>query len=265
MFDPRHEYCKDFVEFINSVQCLGGRRVVNFLRDPMNINQGTGGLLRKNHLKLINFGGPSESTCNKQHAGYTFKSGVLGPLSLAQYILCKDKKVNLCTDSPQLNLIPCVLSTDGNALKPSIEFDSRLKTCVELDIPVDIAFIEKNPKITPEFLQNHIVTEVLISSVTTLDNAISFACSLEYIPKAGKTGEIVKEKSLSQIRTLQMCNCCQEITKVDSHIIEYSDVCSSRCELCIQIKDVCVACIKLGHNICLPCFRACMRCVFSRL
>ena len=64
------------------------------------MNQGTRGSLQKNHLKLINFGGPSESTCNKQHAGYAVKSGVLRPLSLAQYILCKDKKVNLFTDSP---------------------------------------------------------------------------------------------------------------------------------------------------------------------
>ena len=182
----------------------------------MKINQGTRGSLQKSHLKLINSGGPSESICNKQHAGYTVKSGVLGPLSLAQYILCKDRKVNLFTDSPQLNLIPCVLSTDGNVLKPSIEFDSRLKTCVGLDIQVDIAFIEKNPKITPEFLQNHFVTEVAISSLTTLNNAISFPCSAEYVPKAGKTGEIVKKKKiLSQIRTLQMCSCCQEIIKVD--------------------------------------------------
>ena len=69
-----------------------------------------------------------------------------------------------------------------------------MKTCVGLDIQVEIAFIEKNPKITPEFLQNHIVTEVAISSLTTLNNAISFPCSAEYVPKAGKTGEIVKKK-----------------------------------------------------------------------
>ena len=100
MCDPRQEYCNDVVEVINSLQYLGGRRVVNFSRGPMNMNQGTRGSLQKNHLKLINFGGPSESTCNKQHAGYTVKSGVLRPLSLAQYILCKDKKVNLFTDSP---------------------------------------------------------------------------------------------------------------------------------------------------------------------
>ena len=215
----------------------------------MNINQGARGSLQKNLLKLINFGCPSESTCNKQHAGYNVKSGVLGPLSLAQYILYKDKKVNLFTDSPRLNLIPCVLSTDGNALK----------SCVGLDIPVDIAFIEKSLKITPEFL-HCIVTEVVISSVATLDNAISFSCSAKYVPKPGKNGEIAKGKILSQIRTLQMCSCCQEITKVDNHIIEYSDVCSSRCELCVQIKDVFVACIKLGRSSYLPCLTACMRC-----
>ena len=146
-------------------------------------------------------------------------------------------------------------------LKPSIEFDSRLKTHVGLDIPVDIAFIEKNPKIMPEFLQNHIVTELVVSSVTTLDNAISFPCSAEYVPEAGKTGEIVKGKILSQIRALQMCSCCHEIIKVDNHIIEYSDVCSSRCEQCVQIKDVCVACITQGHSSYVPCLRACMRCL----
>ena len=90
---------------------------------------------------------------HQSHDGYTVKSGVLGPLSLAQYILCKARKANLFTDSPRLNLILCVLSTGGNALKPSIEFDSRLKTFVGIDIPVDIAFIEKNHKIALEFHQ----------------------------------------------------------------------------------------------------------------
>ena len=33
------------------------------------------------------------------------------------------------------------------------------------------------------------------------DYDMSFPCSAEYIPKAGKTGEIVKGKILSQIRT----------------------------------------------------------------
>ena len=145
MFDPRYQYSKDVAEFINCLQYLGGWRVVNFLRGPMNINQGKRGSLQKNHLNLINFGGPSDSTCNKQHAGYTVKSWVLGPLNL----------------------------------------------------------------LTSEFLQNHTVIEVVISSVTTLDNAVSFPCSAEY-GKIEKIGEIIKGKILSQIQTLQMCSCCQE-------------------------------------------------------
>ena len=83
MIDQMHHNCKDGVDFINSLQYIGGRQVVNFLRGPMNINQGTRGSLQKSHLKPINFGGPSESACTKQHAGCTgSKSGVLGPLSL---------------------------------------------------------------------------------------------------------------------------------------------------------------------------------------
>ena len=105
MFHPRHQYCKDLAEFIDlvefSLQYPGGRRIVNSLRDSKNVSQGTGGSLQKNHLKLVNTGGPSEPTRNIQHAGYTVKSGVLRSLSPAQYILSKDKKFNLFTDSPQ--------------------------------------------------------------------------------------------------------------------------------------------------------------------
>ena len=39
MIDQMHQYCKDVVEFINSLQYIGGWRAVNFLRGPMNINQ----------------------------------------------------------------------------------------------------------------------------------------------------------------------------------------------------------------------------------
>ena len=116
---------------------INGEKETN-KHNSRNINQGAKGSLQKNHLKLINMRGTLGPTCNKEHPGYTVKSGLLRPLSLAQYVLIKDKKVYLFTDSPQLNLILCVLSTDDNSLKPSIVFDSRLKTFVGLYILVDI-------------------------------------------------------------------------------------------------------------------------------
>ena len=56
MIDQMHQYHKDVVEFINSLQYIAVRRAVNFLRAPMNMNQITRGSLQKSHLKLIILG-----------------------------------------------------------------------------------------------------------------------------------------------------------------------------------------------------------------
>ena len=53
-----------------------------------------------------------------------------------------------------------------------------------LNFDVDIDFVKKN-LVTPEFLNEHIVTEVLVTSVTTLDNEVSMPCATNYMPKRG--------------------------------------------------------------------------------
>ena len=57
------------------------------------------------------------------------------------------------------------IKNDGNAIKPSTEFDSRLKKGVGLNIDVDIDFVKSN-EVTPAFLNEHIVTEVLTSYIS---------------------------------------------------------------------------------------------------
>ena len=57
MIDQMHHNCNNGVDFINSLQYIGGRQVVNFLRGPMNINQGTRGSLQKSHFKTDKFWG----------------------------------------------------------------------------------------------------------------------------------------------------------------------------------------------------------------
>jgi hypothetical protein len=54
-----------------------------------------------------------------------------------------------------------------------------------LNFDVDIDFVKKNLVVTPEFLNEHIVTEVLVTSVTTLDNKVSMPCATNYMPKRG--------------------------------------------------------------------------------
>ena len=52
----------------------------------------------------------------------------------------------------------------GQPLKPAIEFDVGLK------FPVDLDYIKRNPKPCPGDLKENIITEAIVSSLTSLDN-----------------------------------------------------------------------------------------------
>ncbi|CAB3990305.1 Hypothetical predicted protein [Paramuricea clavata] len=86
-YDRCHQYDGDVVEFFNSIRHLGGRRTVNFIRGPMHIGQGKRGSAQPKETCKMNLGGPSETVCNKAQAGYTVKSGVIKPMSLAHLTL----------------------------------------------------------------------------------------------------------------------------------------------------------------------------------
>ena len=79
---------------------------------------------------------------------------------------------------------------------------ARLKVCVGLNIDVHIDFV-KNNEVTLEYLKEKIVTEVLMSSVTTLDNGVSMPCATEFPPNGGKTGEAMSASLLSTVKKSQ--------------------------------------------------------------
>lgn len=81
--------------------------------------------------------------CNKEQAGYTVKSGVLKPFSLAQIALAGNNQTIPFIASDIVRVIPCEISNDGNAIKPSIKFTPRLKRCIGLNIDVDAANSDK--------------------------------------------------------------------------------------------------------------------------
>ena len=142
----------------------------------------------------------------------------------------------------------------------SIEFDARLKKCVGLNIDVDIDFVKSN-EVTPDFLNEHIDTEVLISSVTTLDNGVSMPCVTDFLPKGGKTGEAMSASLLSTIKALQICESCVKRIPSREHILNYTDTGKSHCDACLSRMSVCEECERQGHTSHLPCLRACSNCL----
>ena len=139
-----------------------------------------------------NLGGPSEKTCRKRQPGYTVSSGVIKRLIESFHYLCDRERA----------VIPVCVSNDGNPLKPGI----RLKRNVGLDVKFDANFLKSNPQHLKNF-----ITEVLLSYITTLDDDDALPIATDYITKAGKSTNEMKEYFTERIKVLQMCLLCEQI------------------------------------------------------
>ena len=265
-YDPRHKYDDEVVEFFNALSYLGGRRVVNMIRGPMFLGQGRGSVHPLSEAKM-NLGGPSETVCLKRQAGYTTRSGILKPLSLAHYKLSSvsipQSTSNRFISTQNLAVYPAVLADDGTPLKAAIQFDERMKQIVGLTHHIDKDFVSHNPQISPDQLSGQIITEALVSSVTCLDNICSLPCGVEYSAQSGKTGNEMESLFLNEIRVLQMCESCQKEAAASEHVLrpETASMCHSVCDTCLALKEVCNECEEKGHVSYIPSVRACKRCL----
>ena len=120
-------------------------------------------------------------------------------------ITLSDKSTNAkpLVHTPIAKVFPVAIANDGTALKAGLRFDKRIKRVVGQN--VDLKFALDNPEPTSEFLKQAVVTKANVSFLTTLDNEVAMPCSVEYMSKAGKTGDYMTEKFKSEAKTIQIC------------------------------------------------------------
>lgn len=116
-----------------------------------------------------------------------------------------------------LTVYPCCLANNGTAIKLAIEFDERLKENVGLKFNLDIDYIRRNPKPSADFLKENLVTEAIVSFLTSIDNKCSLPCAIEYSTKSGKTTEACHNMLIEQVKILQTCQSCQS-RALSSHL-----------------------------------------------
>ena len=264
-YDKQYTYDADFIEFYSTIMYLGGRRTFSFLRGPMFYGQGSMNDGNRGFDKIsMNLGGPLESLCVKQNTAFTCRSGVLKSLCLLQLmVLSNDPDEGpkpLISDS-KLIVFACCYSNDGTALKASVEFDPVTKRNIGLTVPVDLTFVKEHDPPDPKMLEKLIVTEAVAGSITTLDNKVSLPVSVDYTPKAEKTGKNMVEMFTKHVKTLQMCKSCTEETKASDLIIESNRICESYCKNCYKNKELCAPCIEDGQISIFPSVRICKRCI----
>ena len=153
----------------------------------------------------LNLETPSSETPWKLQSAYTCESGVLKFISLSHYKLCEflyDLKVKSLVLTDNLKFYPVAFGNDGTALKPSIQFDERAKVNIGLEDEIRLEYVKENPYLSKKELQRGIVTETLVSSITTLDNNCSLPEAIKYSTKTSKKGNDMKSLFTEQIKIL---------------------------------------------------------------
>lgn len=264
MYDPFHPYDREVIEFFNTITYLGGKATTCFIRGPMNLGDGKDSHRTKE--KKMNLGGPSESVCRKYQAGYTPDPGVIKALSLAFIKLVDDSDSDLLLKTDNVEATPCAYANDGTSLKPAIEFDSHLKENVGLKFKVDLAYIKEHMDPSADGLRENMITEAIVSSLTTLDNKFSLPCAVDYAAQKGKTGEAMAQEFENHIREVQICEACQNRTPSQRNILKLEHVkCESFCNVCYDSKEVCEDCKAKEHISYIPSLRCCDHCLSNGL
>ncbi len=269
-YNPLHRWDEDVKEFFASIAYLGGKSTYNMIRGPMQAGQGRFCTSKVDPVNM-NLGGPSKEVLRKMQAAYTTRSGVQKHLSSLSYTLCdRDASRNKAApliQTDNLKVYPVALANDGTALHPAIQFDERMKVNVGLENVVDINYVKSTPYLKKETLQNSLVREALVTSITTLDNQCSLPVAVKYSVKDGKCGKNMKELFTNQIKLLQMCLSCLNRSKVHELVVENNEheMCQSECKKCFENKEVCVECSSKGHISFIPSIRACEFCISNKL
>ena len=162
----------------------------------------------------------------------------------------------------KLIVFACCYSNDGTTLKASVEFDPVTKRNIGLTVPVDLNFVKEDDPPDPKMLQELIVTEAVLGSITMLDNKVSVPVPVDYTTKAEKTGENMEEMFTMHVKTLQMCKSCTEETKASGLIIEANPICESYWKNCYKNKELCAPGTEDDGQISIfPSARICKRCI----
>ena len=211
--DPNHQHDEEVVEFFNTIEHLGGESTVNFLRGPMLHGTKKGGIKKPDEANP-NLSGPSKPTRQKMKGGYTTASGVLKDMHLGflKFVSGEMYQIAPVLDRPNIKVFVAAMQNDGTALQPGILFDEGLKCNVGLKTKVDLQFAKDNPSPDATFLKADVITEANVSIITTLCGIISMPVAVEYVRKAGKTGEDMLSMFTKQIESLQCCQACVEKT-----------------------------------------------------
>ena len=248
------EWPNSIIDFVNSLESIGGQASCNLLRGPGNTQ--TVNEVGETFWNKINVPIPTKRTRQRRKTLATTKTGVLtdGVRNLNRIA----QKSSLFVSDDNVDIRPICLSRDAMAIKPSGDVDNTSNTIIGLCQPIDIEFIKANPNPDPDLFKGKLYTEAGAIIGTTLDNYCSMLVANDFLTKSVSGYEVLETIT----KAVDAVQCCEEcLRQVNGAIMDSQDIkCDSVCQDCLLQKDLCDAFVTVHKSI-YPQLRACTRCI----
>ena len=139
------QWDNEVLQFLESLQYHGGRKVVNLLKEPGHDGEGRSSTVSSFDWTKWNWLLPRKTTRDKMYSGYSTENGRYTPLlqSFLQLSSGPDgDMLTLCEDST-VKIIPVALAKDGMQLKPGLLYDTRQGKLIGNTLNLDYNYIKQ--------------------------------------------------------------------------------------------------------------------------
>lgn len=146
------QWDSEALQFVETLEYHGGKRVVNILRGPGHEGEGGSGIHTFDWQKW-NWPLPGKTTRDKQYQGYTTEDGIHAHLLQSFLLSCISERTLPLYEDEKVKVFPVVLAKDAMQIKPGLLHDSRQGKLVGSTINIDYKFVRENPEPDNEMLK----------------------------------------------------------------------------------------------------------------
>ena len=257
--NPSQKWDQEICEALLTIEYHGGRSSANLVTGPLGFGLGRG----YSNKPTLNYGGPSTYALRKYRPGRTPISGIVKQLLLSAQTL-HPKVSSVCVTTNLSVLCGTTLQIDGTMCRAGLVFDDHIEQVIGLDIPLTFKDLEEMDfKVKGEFLKEHLVQEVDVIYLSSLDGKVQFAIGYLLQAGTGKTGKALLKQYSEVVRLSSVCEACVKSSPSHLNTIKNTVIkkCNSFCEICWNTKVVCKTCKNLGRKTIYPQLEACFLCL----
>ena len=257
------QWDNEVLQFLESVEYHGGRKVVNLLRGPGHDGEGRSSAVSGFDWTKWNWPLPGKTTRDKMYSGYSTENGINAKYlqSFLQISSGPDSHILTLYEDENVKIIPVALAKDGMQLKPGLLYDSKQGKLIGSTLDLDYDFIKQGEP-NKDTLKKSMVQEAEVMCLTTLDAKFALPVGVNHLSKgltAADTLAMIKKEA----QEINVCLNHLQHSRTDTNSVPTN--CFSNCTDCTELEAVCSACKAKGHTVIEPALRPCDDCLEKKM